>query len=399
MIGTTLMLAIRQLARSPGRTALTSLGLLIGVAAVIAMVSIGQSATARVEADLASLGGDLLFVVPGGEHGAGRSAPPLTMADAAAIEDQVPGLSHVSPIAQGGALLTRGDASHRTSITGADNAYLDITQWVVGHGRRFEEAELAGGASVCLIGETVREELFGSAEALGGEVRMAKLSCEVIGVLSPKGENTFGIDQDDLVVVPLRTYQRRVAGDSDIDMIFLSPEPDAPAGETKAQLDQLMSERRHVREGMDPDFTIRDTKELEQMISGVSGVLTGFLAAVAAVSLVVGGIGIMNIMLVSVTERTREIGIRMAVGALARDVLVQFLVEAMVLALVGGVAGIAVGLLVSWAAATWLEAPLVIDPLVIAAAFGFSALIGVVFGYYPARRAARMKPIDALRHE
>jgi putative ABC transport system permease protein len=242
-------------------------------------------------------------------------------------------------------------------------------------------------------------ELFGAEPPLDRQVRLDKLSCRVVGLLAPKGESTFGRDQDDFVLVPLRTFQRRISGTTDIGFIVVSLEEGADTAEAKSDLEALFRQRRHIRAGADDDFQVRDMAEMISTLQRIASVLTGFLAAIAAVSLLVGGIGIMNIMLVSVTERTREIGIRLAIGARARDVLVQFLVEAMVLSVLGGVLGIALGVLLSWVGSRVLDIPLVVEAQVVALALVFSATIGVLFGYFPARHAARLHPIEALRYE
>ncbi len=393
-------IALRQLGRNRVRTALTSLGVLIGVAAVIAMVNIGKGATARVEGDLAGLGQNLLFVLPGaGRHGPGGGASPLSLADARVISEQVAGIAGVAPAATTGATVAFGDESHVTVVNGGDAAFLSVLKWTVAQGRDFEPGELLSGADSCVLGETVRSELFGTAPAVGGQIRVGSISCLVVGVLAAKGQNTFGQDQDDFVVVPLRTFHRRLVGNQDVGMIYLSAAEGANTDRVREDVVAVMRQQRHVREGMEPDFHVRDMREIEEMLTGITGVLTSFLAAIAAVSLLVGGIGIMNIMMVSVTERTREIGIRLAVGALGRDVLRQFLVEAVVLSVTGGVVGIAVGLLGSLGASRALDLPFALEPDIVALAFLFSGLIGVGFGYFPARRAARLNPIDALRHE
>ncbi len=395
----TVRIAFRQLSRNGVRTGLTSLGVLIGVAAVIAMVNIGRGATARVTADLAGLGQNLLFVVPGsGEHGPGGGGPGA-LEDARAIAEQVQGVAGAAPTATAGGTAAYGEESHVTPIIGADGSYLEVLKWTVGAGRNFDPAELLAGADVCLLGETVRKELFGASSAVGERIRVGSISCSVAGVLEPKGQNTFGQDQDDFVVIPMRAFHRRLAGNQDVQIIYVSAAEGANTERVRQDVHSLMTERRHVRSGMEPDFHVRDMREIEKMLTGITSVLTSFLAAIAAVSLLVGGIGIMNIMMVSVTERTREIGIRLAVGALGRDVLRQFLIEAVVLSVAGGIVGIAVGLLGSWGASQALDLPSVIQADVIAFAFVFSALIGVGFGYFPARRAARLNPIDALRHE
>ena len=400
MIWTTLWLAVRQLSRNLVRTGLTSLGVMIGVAAVIAMVSIGQGATQSVNDDLASIGQNLLFVLPGGGEGMGRGyGRPFSERDVDAILAEIPGIHAVAPIDSSAAVVAWDEHSWRTDLTGSTNAYLDAMKWELASGREFEDGELLSGADVCILGETVVQDLFGAREPLDQVVRAGAITCRVVGTLEPKGQNSFGQDQDDFILVPLRTSQRRIRGNRDVSVLLVSADDGVDSKRVLGDLERLFRQRRHIREGAEPDFTVRDMAEVMSMLDSVSTVLTGFLAAVAAVSLLVGGIGIMNIMLVSVTERTREIGIRLAIGALSRDVLLQFLVESVVLSGLGGVLGVGLGILIAWGAAVGLDIPLIIDPFVVVLAVSFSAVIGVVFGFFPARRAARMRPIDALRHE
>ena len=402
MILNALTIALRQLVRNKTRTALTSLGILIGVAAVIVMVAIGEGATRSVEDDLASLGQNLLFVVPGSPGARGPSASaarPFTEADVEAISSQIQSLEAVAPSSSRGVIAEAGERSWTTTVIGTDLAYLAALQWEIDRGREFTEGELMAGADVCLLGDTVAEELFGSGDPLDQVVLLGTVSCRVVGVTVPKGQNTFGQDQDDFIIMPLRGFQRRILGSRDISVLYLWAEEGTDLDLLTEEVTSLMRQRRHIREGSEDDFVVRDMREIASMLDSISGVLTGLLASVAAVSLLVGGIGIMNIMLVSVTERTREIGIRLAVGAQARDVLTQFLVESVVLSGVGGLLGIAVGILGAWAGAELLDIPLVVRPPVVLLSFGVSALIGVLFGFFPARRAARMRPIDALRQE
>jgi len=401
MIWTTFRIAVRQLSRNLVRTGLTSLGVLIGVAAVIAMVSIGQGARQAINDDLASIGQNLLFVVPGSGRGPGAQATgrPFREKDLEAILQEVVGVAAVAPSDQQPGTAVFEELSFSTTLTGTTNAYLDAMAWELADGRRFEEGEVVTGSDVCIAGETVVEELFGDASPLGATIRFGELTCRIVGVLEPKGQNSFGQDQDNLLLMPVRTFQRRLRGHRDVAMIIVSAHDGVDSSRVQEDIERLMRQRRHIREGADDDFSVRDMAEVLSMLDGVATILTGFLAAVAAVSLLVGGIGIMNIMLVSVTERTREIGIRLAVGALARDVLLQFLMESMVLSGLGGLLGIVVGILVAWGASAALDIPLMVDPVTVVLAFAFSALIGVVFGFFPARRAARLRPIDALRHE
>ena len=400
LLWTTVLLAFRQLLRNKVRSTLTSLGILIGVAAVIAMVNISKGATMAVEQSLSSIGQSLLFVMPGGERGSGAGmSKPFAEADVDALREEVEGVVGVAPVSQTRMVAAAGDQTWTTQITGSNGDYLAAQHWILERGRDIEAGEHLSGADVCLLGRTVVEELFGAQDPLGQELRMESLSCVVVGTLLPKGENLFGQDQDDFILVPLRAFQRRIQGTRDVGFLFVSYEEGAQSAVIKGRVEALLRQRRHIREGSEDDFVVRDMAEVLGMLDTVSTVLTSLLAAVAAVSLLVGGIGIMNIMLVSVTERTREIGIRLAVGALARDVLLQFLVESMVLSAVGGAMGVAVGFLGSWGVARIMDFPLSFDPLVAVGAVVFSGFIGVIFGFFPARRAARMKPIDALRHE
>jgi putative ABC transport system permease protein len=316
-----------------------------------------------------------------------------------ALSEQVPGVVGVAPVNQMKMVAAVGEQSWTTTITGSTQSYRATLRRTLESGRDIEEGEHLAGADVCVLGRTVVEKLLGAQEPLGQEVRMQNLSCVVVGTFLPKGENLFGQDQDDFILVPLRAFQRRIQGTRDIGFMFVAYGEGVNSGVIKGEVEKLMCQRRHIREGSEDDFVARDMAEVLGMLDTVSTVLTSLLAAVAAVSLLVGGIGIMNIMLVSVTERTREIGIRLAVGAQARDVLLQFLVEAMVLSAVGGAMGVVVGFGGSWAVARAMDFPLSFDLTVAVGAVLFSGIIGVVFGFFPARRAAKMRPIDALRHE
>ncbi|HKI97393.1 MAG TPA: ABC transporter permease [bacterium] len=400
----TLLLAAREIRRNVLRSSLTILGVVIGVAAVITMVTVGNGATARVTSDISSLGSNLLIVRPGqhrhGPGGTSSGADPLRQQDLDAITTQVSGLAAVAPLVSRGVQAVYADQNWSTSVSGTTDGFFQARNWGLTEGRQFTEGELRGGAAVCILGQTVRSKLFGAQNPLGAMIRLEKLSCHVIGLLESKGQSSFGTDMDDLVLVPLRTFQRRIAGNvENIGTLLVSAENSVSTEKVQRDIEALLRQRRHIAPGMDDDFWVMDMKEIAATVSGATRVLTGLLGAVAAVSLLVGGIGIMNIMLVSVTERTREIGTRLAIGALARDVLLQFLVEAVVLSSLGGVVGILLGLGGAALGAHLLKVPFVFNPGIVAIAFVFSAAVGVVFGYFPARQAARLNPIEALRHE
>jgi putative ABC transport system permease protein len=399
VLGNAVMMALRELARNFTRTALTSLGILIGVAAVIAMVGLGRGATAAIEGDLASMGVNLILVFPGTGGGPQRaSAPPFTLADARAIADQVPHVGSVAPMANVNVAAVHGDADWATSVQGSTRGWLPTLGRKLASGRVFTEGEERAGAPVCVVGETVARELFHGGDPLDQQIRLGAVACTIIGVLAPEGQNTMGMDQDNLIWMPITTVHRRLAGTSDVGSIFVSADAPSTMGPVAADVEALLRERRGITTDDAMNFMVSDTRELADRVGGVTAILTTFLAAVAGVSLLVGGIGIMNIMLVSVTERTREIGVRMSIGALERDVMTQFLVEAAVLATFGGVLGVIVGVTGTWIGATLMGIPFVADPLTVVLAVGFSGLMGIGFGFWPARRAARLEPIDALRH-
>ncbi len=403
MFWETFVLALRAIRRNVLRSALTVLGIVIGVAAVITMVTLGSGATAKVTQDIARLGSNMLHVRPGqGMHGPGgarSSAPPFEAADAEAIRREISGLEAVAPTASQTAQAIRGSTNRSTTVTGTTDTYTAVRDWDLSAGRNFSSGELQAGKAVCLIGATVHQDLFGAQSAVGERIRLNRISFKVIGVLAAKGQNSFGMDQDDLVLIPLRTFQRRIAGDNDVEAIYVSARDGVSTERVQAEIERLMRERRRIGPGKEDDFHVRDMQEIVSTLTGTTRVLTTLLGAVAAVSLLVGGIGIMNIMLVSVTERTREIGTRMAIGAMERDVMRQFLVEAVVLAGLGGICGILMGLGAAALGAHFMGVPFVFSPGIVMLAVVFSAAVGIVFGYFPARQAARLDPIAALRHE
>jgi putative ABC transport system permease protein len=399
-----LMLALRSVRRNMLRSFLTILGIVIGVSAVITMVTLGNGATLAIGTQISSLGANLLMIRTDQRHGGptgGTGVPQFTAADAAAIEAQIGGVAAVAPEARASATVVANGRNWATNVTGSTNAWFTTGNWNLASGRLFEDDEQAAGSAVCIIGESVRREIFGGSPGqtgLGEELRVKQFSCDVIGILAAKGQGGMG-DQDDVVLVPLVTLQRRVTGTRTVGTLLVSMREGTDSAPLKAGLIQLLRERRKLVEGDDDNFNIFDTQQLAETLSSTMGVLTRLLGAVAAVSLLVGGIGIMNIMLVSVTERTREIGLRLAVGALEGEVLLQFLIEAMVLSALGGASGVVIATVASWLLSGVMGVPYTFDPVINLVALVFSAVIGVLFGYFPARRAARMDPIEALRHE
>jgi putative ABC transport system permease protein len=402
MIISAMLLALNELRRNVMRSTLTTLGVVIGVSAVIILVQLGNGTSQMVTEGIASLGSNLLTLMPGQRRGPGGesdAATPFKLADVEAIRREIPALVAVAPMASRSMSVIVGNRNRSTTISGTTNDYFTSSNWTLAEGRFFTDADLRSGRTVCIIGQTVRGELVGAQSPLGLKLRLRTVSCDVVGLLAPKGENTFGMDRDDVVLMPLRTFQRRIAGNDEVAQVQMSVGPDSSTLKAQQDIERLMRERRRLMPGEDNDFTLMDMQEIARTLSGTTQLLTLLLAAVAAISLIVGGIGIMNIMIVSVTERTREIGIRMAIGAFERDVLLQFLVEAVVLSVFGGTIGIVLALAVSAGVSVAFSLPFSVDWPTVALSFAFSGVVGVIFGFVPARRAAQLNPIDALRHE
>ena len=404
----TLRVAIRALLRNKLRSFLTTLGIIIGVSAVIAMVAIGEGAKAQVEASFASMGSNLLVVLPGsrtagGQRGGFGSMPTLTWDDLHAIRTEVPTVRYAAAQLRVNAQLLSEDQNWNTSVYGTTTEYFQIRNWPTASGSPMTDSDVDAGAKVVFLGATVVEKLFGAnADPVGQVIRIKNIPFEVRGVLVKKGQSPTGQDYDDAAIVPLKAFQTKIQGGLSQfigGVIYVSAYSTDQTAKAEQQITNLLRDRHHIGPGSDDDFSIRNLTELASAQQQGTETLTTLLASIAAVSLLVGGIGIMNIMLVSVTERTREIGIRMAVGASPGNILAQFLVEALTLAIAGGVVGIALGVLTAERLASQFGWPMLIRPDIVVVAVGFSAIVGVVFGLYPARKASRLDPIDALRFE
>ncbi len=396
------IIALREIRRNLTRAFLTVLGVVIGVAAVITMVTLGRGATEMVKSQIANLGSNLLVMRPGAGWG-DRNAPQFNMGDVYALTEQIVGVKASAPLAQSTAPAVYLQNVRNTDIQGTTPSYFDIANWKIKNGRFFNEQDLLEGSAVCVIGETISKELFLGENPVGKKIRMLTTSLLVIGTTEAKGQGGFGDDLDDNIIVPITTLHRRFSGKiskQNINQIMFSAEDNYPTAGILADVGSLMRERRGlISVNQVNNFSVTDTRQIADVMSSSTQVMTSLLGAVAGVSLLVGGIGIMNIMLVSVTERTREIGIRLAIGARAREVLLQFLVEAVTLSCVGGITGILLAYGLCTTLAKVVGAPFIFDPKINTIAFIFSAAIGIVFGFMPARRAASLDPIDALRHE
>ncbi|MEI7428300.1 MAG: ABC transporter permease [Betaproteobacteria bacterium] len=404
-----LSIAMRALRVNKMRSILTMLGIVIGVAAVIAMIAIGGGAQQRLQEQIASLGSNLLIVVPGSiiqsgaRLGAGN-AQTLTEQDARAITTEIPDVAFAAPLTRSNAQVVFGNTNWATNINGVYNDYFDVREWNLAEGRFFDQGEITRFGKVAILGKTVSSQLFGEDNPVGQVVRIRGIPFEIIGLMESKGQSSQGQDQDDVIFVPLTTGRNRLFGEprgriARVGTIMIKAQDGADTQEVEQRITDLLRQRHRIQTGMENDFQVRNLTEILKTQEAASKVMSMLLAAVASVSLLVGGIGIMNIMLVSVTERTREIGLRLAVGARGRDIMMQFLVEAMTLATLGGAIGVLLGIFISWLVAYIANWGISLSPLSIIFAVGFSAAIGIFFGYYPAKKAAQMQPIDALRYE
>jgi putative ABC transport system permease protein len=401
----TIRIAMRALARNKLRSSLTMLGIIIGVGAVIAMVGLGQGAQQQVQAQIAAMGSNMLFVGSGTVNRSGLrmgwgATKTLVYDDMTAILRECPAVAAAAPGSMTSAQVVFENDNWSTRITGTEPQYFDIRNWSFQSGATFSEADAQAAANVAVIGETVRKNLFGATDAVGQTVRIKSLPFRVVGVLAPKGQSAaMGDDQDDIIIIPITTLQKKLTGDTWLRWIVVSAVSRDASYAAQQQIISLLRDRHRIRPGADDDFMVRNLADMADLADQAGKVMTLLLASIASVSLIVGGIGIMNIMLVSVTERTREIGIRMAIGATEEDVQRQFLIEAVVLSMIGGAVGIVFGVGSSFLITNTLGWPVLVSPLAIATAVLFSAGVGIFFGYYPARKAAGLDPIEALRYE
>ncbi|WP_201523442.1 ABC transporter permease [Aliarcobacter butzleri] len=403
MLSNAFLIAIKEIRRNILRSILTILGIVIGVASVIAMVMIGDGTTASVKESITKLGTNMLTLRVGQERrGPPRednSSKPFQNEDITAIKNEIQNIKGVAAENSTKMNIVYGNKSNNSSVIGTNNDYFIIKDWALKDGRIFDDSELSSGKSSCIIGTTIVTQLFGDENPIGASIRLKNMTCNVIGVLASKGAAAFGNDQDEIVIVPLKMYQRKIKGDKDVSSIIISITEERYIENAKTEITSLMQQRRTVKIGEPDNFHIRDMKDILDTMTSTTNMLTYLLGSIAAISLLVGGIGIMNIMLVSVTERTREIGTRLAIGAMESEVLLQFLVEAVVLSTWGGIIGIFLGLGIGYTIVNMMQLPFIINNQIIIISFVFSTLIGIVFGYFPARKAARLNPIDALRYE
>ncbi len=402
-----LRIALRALRVNKMRSALTMLGIIIGVGAVIAMIAVGSGAKQRIAEQIASMGSNMLIVLSGSSTSGGLrfgagTVPTLTADDAKAILNEIPAVKYVSPILSGVAQVVFGNQNWSTIVNGATPEVLEIRDWPLASGRPFTQQDVDGATKVCLLGKTVVDNLFGGIDPIGQIVRIKKVPFTVIGVLATKGQSTWGQDQDDTIFVPLTAAQKRLFGMQFPGMVRIitvqAREPEVMK-EVEIQINDLLRQRHRIQPNQDNDFSVRNLTEIMSTAEQSASVMSLLLGAIASISLIVGGIGIMNIMLVSVTERTREIGIRIAVGAKGRDILLQFLIESLVLSLIGGIMGIAIGIAGTLVLAKFTQWPTLFSINAILLAFLFSGSVGVFFGFYPARKASMLNPIEALHYE
>jgi len=406
-IPATIRISLRALWVNKMRSSLTMLGIIIGVGAVIAMLAVGTGASRKIAQQVASVGSNLIIVVPGsttqgGLRMGGGSQSTLNIADAQAIETECPAVQTVAPILNGSGQIVYGNQNWATAITGTTPSILTVRDCALVEGRNFSDQDVRNATKVCILGQTVVENLFGGEDPVGKIIRIKGVPFTVIGILEEKGQSLGGQDQDDVIYIPITTAQKKIIGTAFPGMvrsIMVKARSTADLSDAETQVNDLLMQRHRIGPTRDVDFTVRNLTQMLQMAQQFTNVMTLLLGAIASVSLVVGGIGIMNIMLVSVTERTREIGIRMAVGAKARDIRFQFIIEAVTLSLIGGIVGIIVGTIVAAIISTFAEWPTVVSPIAVLLAFGFSGFIGIFFGFYPAYKASLLNPIDALRYE
>jgi putative ABC transport system permease protein len=400
----TIRIAVDSLMRQKTRALLTMLGIIIGVGAVISMVAVGQGAQSAVEAQIASLGTNILIVFPGsinqgGVRSGAGSKTTLTLADVQAIKEQCPAVAMVSPNTRTSKQVVAGNENWGTSIQGGSPSYFQIRDWELDEGDFYSDQDERGATKVCVLGQTVVQNLFPGQDPVGQIVRIGKMPFQVVGTLKAKGQSSFGQDQDDIIVAPFSTVQRKLQGVDFVSMILVSAASKDMIPEAQTEITDLLRSRHKILPWEEDDFTIRNQSDIASAATATSSIMTMLLGSIASVSLIVGGIGIMNIMLVSVTERTREIGIRMSIGARRSDILQQFLIEAVSLSVLGGLVGVALGLMGSNLISKLAGWPVFVSGGSVALAFAFSGLVGVFFGFYPARKASLLSPIEALRYE